>query len=65
MKKAVRITVRQGKIKRRFVVTKGPFPRIGDICDLPGSPGWEVISTETTSAFSITFPAAKARRVCP
>jgi hypothetical protein len=63
MKNAVRITVRQGKIKRRFVVTKAPFPDVGDICDLPGSPGWEVVSTKTTSAFSIKFPAVKTKRL--
>ena len=59
---AARIVVQRDKKKKRFVVTKPPFPKIGDVCKLDGE-DWEVIETERTNAFSISFPKASAKKV--
>jgi hypothetical protein len=64
IRNAVRITVQRGKVKLNFVVTGRVIPQMGDTCTIDGE-DWKVIRRESTSAYSITFPKAKVKKVFP
>jgi hypothetical protein len=64
MKPCHRITIKRGKISRRFVVTEDqPVPRVGDsiMCDRAE---WFVSKVQkTTYAAIVTFPKADIKEV--
>ena len=66
--KAVKITIRNGKLKRTFTLTAPPFPKVGDIVNIKGAGGadWTVersVPTEVIVAFSTS--GGKLRQVFP